>query len=101
MGLDDFLMPGALFTKQPEKIVKEVFTPAFCKGKPITLEDLKMLWEFIQPGEKKKPPPELKEGGGRERQRRRSKLLTVTSNLGRRKTVARGAKKHEKEQKQH
>eukprot|EP00747_Dinoflagellata_sp_TGD_P072411 gnl/TRDRNA2_/TRDRNA2_157466_c4_seq2.p1 gnl/TRDRNA2_/TRDRNA2_157466_c4~~gnl/TRDRNA2_/TRDRNA2_157466_c4_seq2.p1 ORF type:complete len:431 (-),score=102.58 gnl/TRDRNA2_/TRDRNA2_157466_c4_seq2:310-1569(-) len=46
---DDFFVPEALITNRPQKLKKEVLTPAFCLNKPVTADNLMILWGLKQP----------------------------------------------------
>merc|ERR1712137_15786 len=63
MMWDNFLVPSELILNRPEKMKKEMLTPAFCQNKPVMPDDFMILWKFKEWDDKQMKTAKQQPGG--------------------------------------
>lgn len=70
---DNFLIPPDLIINKDVAMKQNYLVPTFCQGKPPTVEDLMVLWDFKQPDEIKKTEKKRRKRDPEARQRRQDR----------------------------
>jgi len=70
---DNFFVPGDLIVNKDAQMKQNYLVPTFCQGRPPSVEDLMVLWEFKQPDDVKRTEKKRRKRDPEARKRRQER----------------------------